>query len=302
MSANSFLEITRSLRLYVPQLPIPLAEQFIRDRYRRILERRDWSALRREAEFQLNAENSIGTVSIVRGQNTAQGLNTAFAATDVGRQFKVGTGSPIYTITAVNVNTQTLTVDRPIGVLTGTGLTYRIIDAYVTPPTDFLRFVTVSDPLMGWQLRHWITSDELNRMDPQRNFFGQPYLLADRMFASGGVLPQYEAWPYTTAARTLYYTYIQRGSDLINDTDIPVWPLRSDVLVAGALADVCRWPGTADEPNPYFQRPEYWKAYEGEFEDKMIELERRDEEIYMTQLQMPNLPFAPGANWLQTHV
>ncbi len=309
--ANTFLEMTRSLRLYVPQLPITLAEQFIRDRYRRILERRNWSATRREAQFLLNAENSTGTVSFTRGTPTITGTDTAFASTDIGRQFKVGSGSPVYTITDVDVALQTLTLNMAIGVASSTDVVYRIVDAYVTPPADFLEFVVVSDPLQGWRLRHNVTAGELMSMDPQRTFFGQPYLLADRMFDvatqanSNDYRPQYEAWPYTTAARTLYYIYITKVADLVNPDDQPIYPIRSDAIVSGALADVVRWPGTADQPNPYFTRPEYWKSYEGEFEDKMIEIERRDEDLFMTQLEMYpmlNYTMAPlSASFIQSH-
>lgn len=305
MAANTFLECTRSLRLYVQQLPITLAEHFIRDRYRRILERRDWSALRREAEFILNDAKTTGTVAVTRESLTVTGTGTTFASTDVGRQFKVGS-SPVYTIAAVDTGAQTLTLDRAYGDTTDATAEFTIFDGYVTVPTDFLRFIYIVDPNQGFRLRHWITSSELSKMDPQRLNFGQPYVLADRMFNSAGTLPQYEVWPYNTSARTLYYTYIKRGADLSADTDIPIWPLRSDVIVAGALADVARWPGTADEPNPYFTRPEYWKMYESEFEDKMIELERRDEDVYMTQLQVhPEdlYPLAPmSTNWSMNHL
>lgn len=305
MSANTFQEMANSLRLYVPQLPITLAEQFIRDRYRRILERRDWSAMRREAEFVLNASKSDGTVTVTRNSTTITGSGTSFASTDVGRQFKVGT-SPVYTITAV-ASTTSATLDRVYGSTTAAGVTYSIFDGYITPPTDFLRFVLVVDPVQGWRLRHWITQDELTAMDPQRSSFGQPYLLADRMFNTATTpMPQYELWPYNTTARTLYYTYIKRPADLINPEDVPIWPLRSDVIVAGALADATRWPGTAQTPNPYFARPEYWKSYELQFEDQMIELERRDEEIFMTYLQQyPSTygSFTPmSASFMQSHV
>lgn len=304
MAANSFIEITRSLRLYVPELPITLAEQFIRDRYRRILERRDWSGMRREAEFQLNDSKNAGTVAFTRGTDQITGTATSFDANDVGRQFKAGSGSPVYSIVDVDVPGQILTLDRTIGVNSNATAGYFIMDAYVTPPEDFLQFVVVSDPLQGFRLRHWVTSSELMTMDPQRTFMGQPYVLADRMFSDGGQ-PQFEAWPYSTTARTLYYIYLIRPPDLILADDIPLWPIRSDAIVAGALADVAKWPGTRDSPNPYFSRPDYWKAYEMEYEDKMIEIERRDESIYMTMLQSfpyNNLSLSPfGANFLQSH-
>ncbi len=303
---DTFLEITRALRLYVPELPITLAEQFIRDRYRRILERRDWSATRREAEFHLNAMKTAGTVAFTRDTTTITGTNTAFASTDVGRQFKAGQGSPVYTITAVDVGLQTLTLDRAIGVITATAAGYFIIDAYVTPPEDFLQFLVVANPIQGWRLRFWITSEELSIMDPQRTFMGQPYILADRMFSSAGLgLPQFEAWPYASTDQILYYIYLTRPADLIQAADTPIWPIRSDAIVSGALADVARWPGTRETPNPYFSRPDYWRAYEMEYEDKMIEIERRDENVYMTMLQTHpygNLPFAPlSASFIQSH-
>lgn len=296
--------MSRSLRLYVPQLPAPLAEQFIRDRYRRVLERKNWSALRADGEFLLNAIKNTGTVAVTRSSATVTGTSNAWASTDVGRQFKLG-NSPVYTITAVDVPGQTLTIDRVFGGATATGSTYSIFDGYLTVPTDFLQFIDIIDPINGWKLRYNVTAEQVNQMDPQRNFFGTPYVLADRLFDATTHMPQYEAWPYASSAKTLYYTYYKRAADLINDSDAPIWPLRSDVLVAGALADVARWPGTTEKPNPYFARPDMWKAYEAEFEDKMIELERRDEDIYTTWLrQYPytEYNFAPGANWLQSHV
>lgn len=310
MPASTFLETTRSLRLYVPELPITLAQQFIRDRYRRILARRDWSGLRREEQFLLNAAKTSGTVAIERGQFEVTGTDTEFGLSDVGRQFKAGVGSPVYTITEVDVDFQILTLNMAVGIADAAAATYWILDAYVQPPDDFLKFIVVSNPVQGWRLHHWITAAELNSMDPQRTFMGQPYVLADRMYniataeVGANPVPQYEAWPYATTDQTLYYIYLTQGADLINDEDVPIWPIPSDVIVKGALADVARWPGTSTNPNPYFTRPEYWKSYEQDFEDKMIEVERIDEDVYMTMLQMfpgPLAPFAFGGNWIMSH-
>jgi hypothetical protein len=153
-------------------------------------------------------------------------------------------------------------------------------------------------------MRHWVTSKELMLMDPQRTFFGQPYLLADRLYTAAG-RPQYEVWPYTTDNRTLYFTYMARVPDLIQDDDIPIWPIRSDVIVAGALADAARWPGTPDVPNPYYQNARLWQSYEAEYADKMIEIERRDEDIYVSmheQWPYSNYRLAPmSANFIQSH-
>ncbi len=300
MSEN-LLQMSRSLRLYVPQLPITLAEQFIRDRYRRILERRNWSGMRQESEFILNEAKDDGTVSVIRKDDEVVGTDTDFDADDIGRQFKVGT-SPIYTIVNVDIPSQTIELDRAYGESTDTDATYIIFDAYVSPPEDFLLFEDVIDIPRGWRLHKNVTSLELNAMDPQRLNYGDPYVVANRIYDLGNQ-PQFELWPHCTSDKVLYYTYFSRASDLINPTDEPIFPIRSDVIVAGALADVCRWPGTKEDPNPYFSKPDYWKMYEAEYEDKMIEIERRDEDVYMTMLQQnEGYRYYPlSANFLQNH-
>lgn len=302
--ANTFLEMSRSLRLYCPSLDIFLAQQFIRDAYRKILDRRDWSGLRAENQIQFKDQKTTGTVLATNGSPTITGSGTAFASTDVGRQFKAGVGSPIYTITTVNVGPQTLVLDNNFGAATVAAGSYTIFDGYVTMPTDFKRLIVAVDPQTGYKLRHWVTQDQLLRWDPQRNFFGLPYALVDRRYNTSGLV-QYEAWPYSTSQRIVSYFYIKQGADLVNDTDTPIWPVRSDVIVTHALADLCRWPGVVDQPNLMFDKEYIRRSYLTEFEDKMVDLERQDENIYMSWLSDTDWygwPWAPlSANFLQSH-
>lgn len=302
MATNSFLEMSRSLRLYCPSLDIFLAQQFIRDAYRTILERRAWSGLRAENQIQFYDQKTAGTVQVTNASPTVVGTSTAFAASDIGRQFKAGVGSPIYTIT--NVVGQTLTLDANVGIASGSGLAYTVFDGYVTMPTDFKKLIVAVDPQTGYKLRHWVTQDQLLRWDPQRNFFGLPYALVDRRFNSSGIV-QYEAWPYSTSQRVVSYYYTKQGLDLTSDTDTPIWPIRADVIVSLALAYVCRWPGTSDQPNLMFGNEPIRRSYQAEFEDKMVDIERADEEIYMTWLsdtEWYGWPWAPlSANFLQSH-
>jgi len=303
--ADSFGSMVGALRLYVPDLPLTLAEHFIRDRYRRLAERRPWAGLRRESEFLVNAAKTAGTVTVTNNSTSIVGAGSAFAASDVGRQFKIGIGSPIYTVATVTDPTH-LTLDRVWGGVTAGTQTYKVWDGYVTVPTDFMRFIAVTDPLRGWRLRHWITQDELIRWDPQRTFTGDPYALIDRRFSASGV-PQYELWPYCLTQRGLPYYYIARPADLVDDDDEPFYPMRGDVIVSGALADLCRWPGTPDAKNPMFnlQNMTLFRTFEAEFEDKLVELERADEDVYMTWYannSWAEWPFAPmSAAYIQSH-
>ena len=311
ITSDNFLAMTRQLRLYVPDLPVTLAQKFIRDRYRRVLEMRPWSGLRAESQFLLQPWTTTpGTVTVTNNSTTVVGDSTTFDSGMVGLQFKAGLGSPVYTITAVADATH-LTLDMPWALVTASAQSYIIFTGYVTPPDDFKWFLVAVDPQQGWRMHHWVTQDELLSWDPQRNFFGQPYCLVDRRFSSSGIsgltagVPQYEAWPYSSSTRMIWYLYIKQGTDLVNDTDVPIWPIRSDIIVYGALADASRWPGTREAPNPWFARPDIWKGYEGQFQDTLVEIERQDEDTYMTWLagtDFGSYPFAPlSAAFIQQH-
>lgn len=282
MAADTFSTMYRELRLWVPELPIFLAKKFINQRYRRLADMRGWAGLRAEGEFLINAAYSTGTVTVTRNSTTVTGSGTAWAASDVGRQFQAGNRAPAYTITAVASGTS-LTLDRVYGGDTASGSAYRILDAYVTVPADFKRFIVVTDPAQNWRLRHWVTQEEINRWDPARTYTGSPWALADRRFNSSGV-PQYELWPYGTSAKNFPFYYTKQVADLAVDDDQPFYPLRGDELVKGALADLCRWPGVPSRPNPMFGKTDLYRSFEAEFQDRLNDLEREDESLYMTWL------------------
>src|SRR4029077_3292533 len=64
--------------------------------------------------------------------------------------------------------------------------------------------------------------------------------------------PMFELWPYQMSARVYPYLYDRR----FPDANIPGWAfppfIDGDLLVKGALADVCRWAGTEDRRNPMY--------------------------------------------------
>lgn len=303
--ADSFESMYRALLMWVPDLPPFLAQQFIRDRYRQAAERRPWSALRKEGEFLINTAKSTGTVAVTRNSTSVVGSGTAFASTDVGRQFQAGLRAPTYTITAVDVGAQTLTLDRVFGGDSNAAATYRIMDLYLTVPTDFQRFMHVLDPKMNWRIRHGMGQDELASWDPARTMAGTPWAIVDARFNSAG-RPQYEVWPASLSERNYPYYYVARAGDLINDDDTPFYPLRGDILVKGALVDLCRWPGTPAKPNPMFSKAvELSRQFQQEWEDQLVEMERQDEDMYLTWLSnnpWSTWPLAPmDAAYMQSH-
>jgi hypothetical protein len=301
--AETYEDLWRALRLWVPQCPAFLAQHLIRDRYRRVCDRRPWSALRAEGEIITNTAYTTGVVSVVRGSTTVTGVGTAWTVAELGRQFMTGGRAPVYTITAVDPLLQTLTLDRAFGPASSAGVAYSILDAYVTVPEDFRYFLVVYDPERGWRLRHWLTQDDVGKFDAARSTTGTPKALVDRSFSAAGRV-QYELWPYTLLPQNYPYYYIKAAADL-GPEDTLFTPLTGDVLVKGARADLCSWPGTPQEPNPLFGRMEIARALEAEIEDRLTDLERQDESLYMTWLSQASWgswPWAPvDAAYLQCH-
>ncbi len=303
--ADTLRAMVGSLRLQCPDLPYFLAAQFIRDRHRRAMSGRNWSFLRAETQILTNVAKTAGTVTVVRGSVSVVGSGTAWASTDVGRQFCLNSRAPILTVTAVADPTH-LTLDQVWPGSSGVAQTYTILDAYWTAPTDFKQFVVILDTLRSWRLGYWVSQNELSRLDPQRSTWQDPRVLVDLRRNAATNAPVFELWPYTTAERNYVVRYFKEAADLVEPTDIPLGPISGDILVKGALADVCRWPGTIERPNPLFARSgDLARLYEREFQDGVDGAEVEDENVMLTWLTdstWASWPSAPiDAKWLQSH-
>lgn len=282
--AETFENVYRQVLLHAPQASPFLARNWVQNVYNRICDIDNWSWLRKESELILNAQKS-GTVSLTRSDATVTGVTAGlFASTDVGRQFRVS--GPPYTILSVDAGANTCELDRIYGGTTDTAATGYILDAYITMPEDFGRFIVVLDPANSWKLRLDVTEAELNLWDPARQSTGTPYAVASRRLSTlTSTLDrvQYELWPYVTSAKRYPYYYNARPETL-TDTDYFAGPLRqrTDIILLGALAEAAEWPGpSSDKKNPYFnlnladrKRAQFMKEIDG--------LSKADQEIYMT--------------------
>ena len=191
---ESYQQLWRALRLYSSALPATLAQQFIIYRFRDIRRDRLWSWRLGQSQIVINAVYNTGLVTTVRGSQTITGSGTAWPTSVVGRQFRVGTVAPIYTVVAWNSATS-IEIDQPFAGTAGAGQPYQILDAYVTPtPADFQDFISVKDPQMNWQLKTHVLQEYLDAVDAQRANTGTPYCLADLAYnptqiAVGSVSP-----------------------------------------------------------------------------------------------------------------
>ena len=123
-------------------------------------------------------------------------------------------------------------------------------------------------------------------------------------------VPMYELWPYSMAQRVYPFIYDKRFPDIDDPNGILPPFIDGDILVKGALADVCRWKGTQTVPNPMYGL-DTATSFDREFEHKVAEMEREDDETYLVDVRyqinawqglgMAPWPFAMGADWAQSH-
>lgn len=310
--ADTFSQMWRRILLHCPFVPVPLAQDWINDRYRLALDQAGlWGGQVAESQFIIPDAYSTGTISAINGSATVTGAATGWTTALEGRQFYVGGQGPFYTITTVDAGAQTLTLERPFGgATTGAGTAYEIAQVYVTAPADFLAFKTIKDPVNNWRIRFNKSQEWLDRIDAARTTVGNAWYFVDyrQSTATGSVgVPRYEVWPRVTNQKVYPFLYWRRPADFSADTDTPMFPLRGDELVTGALADLARWPGTESRRNPNFDL-RLAKDYEQMFEDMVRRLQRVDQETYLSDYIAPGDGFDEGlsdiplsASWIQQH-
>lgn len=311
MSDSTFQELWRGVRLYSPDLPVPLAQQFVNMAYTRALRTHMWSQLKGNDEFYLPAAVTDGTVSINVDATAVVGVSTAFDSSMVGRQIMFNSeGVPWYDIVAVTDATH-LTLDRAYsGGSNLSGVDYEIAQVYVTCPSDFEHFISVLDPAREWKMHFNVEQPVLDSWDPKRTKIGDCWLLA-----AAGPSPtadgtknsyrsRFEVWPRPQDGRRLPFRYRKNVGKLSAAGDVPMWPLKGDILTEGALARLSMYKGTADSPNPYFDLNNY-RFHQETFLREVHRALMEDQEVDQTWVSYADTedwPFAPiDAAYLQKH-
>jgi len=295
--------MSREILLFAPGCPILLAERWIRDRYREVCRKWLWSFKVAEGEFSTPAVYNTGTITVTNNSTAIVGAGTTFTSAMANRQLQVGGFT-------FNINTFTdttnLVIDRKWQSATAAAQTYSIVQGWITPAeTDFQSFLSVVDPSNSWRIRLHFNYRDLDRIDPRRASSGVPTLLSARSYNSSGV-PRFELWPYSTSIRQYTFLYEKAVADLSATSDSPAAPVSGDALVWGAVADLCRWPGTETYKNPMFTPQNYFalaREYEAKFVDRVDQLNKIDQNIYLTDLlQYQEIPWAPlDSKFIQNH-
>jgi hypothetical protein len=338
--ADTFEQLWRRLRLYSPTLPAPVAQSFVRNRYRQLLDYPPggWSFQFARSQFIVRA-SIFGSADVTEYSNVVSVPAADLPGDDstlIGRQILFQGRAPVYTIVS-NPDTSTIYMDEGYGGVTASGLNYEISDIYFVPPSDFARLISIVDPPNNWQLFFDCHTEELNNLDPQRSSVGMPWMLADigwdqqylaKLGATGNgkkadgspivdiygrtqdgaMRPMKELWPRKQTNYVFPYIYIRRTPDLMNDTDKPAGFIRGDAIYEGALADLSAWPGSAEAPNPKYN-PVWYNVHEKKFWNLVTEMELIDKSVMersltwvvsYTRLRYP--PYFYSARFQQSHL
>ncbi|MFH1107738.1 MAG: hypothetical protein V1790_00865 [Planctomycetota bacterium] len=306
MAADTFETAWRTVLMHCPLAGPFLAQQWVKDSYRRACASNTWSWLKTESAFLVSASRT-GTVNVTWNSLTVAGVTMIFVAADVDRQFRVS-GIP-YTITAVNVGANTATLDRVYGGNTVLATSGTVLDAYLVCPEDFGHFIAIVDPAQQIRINLYMSSDDLNACDPNRTNSGSPYAVIPQRLGTTTATDgraRYELWPYQTAQNHFPYVY-QRLPEALTDSSSFEGPLarRSDILVSGALSQAAQWPGFEERKNLYFNAT-LALAKEKEFRTELARLEIADQNLYLTwwvETGYSNYPIASrmGDDWAMTH-
>jgi hypothetical protein len=301
-SDASYEQLWKSILVFAPKTPVPLAQTFINKAYSRILNFGPWQGVMKASGFIIPTSYNTGTVTVTQDSPIVTGLTTVWTSSMVGRQFLVGPIAPFYDILTVDTPTQITLATNYIGVNASTQ-PYAIQLRYVTCPTDFMNFDSVVDAVNNWQLRFNYTQSKIDEWDSRRTSTGTPRILAAAPFTSTGLL-RYEIWPQTTTDVSYPFRYRSVPALMSANTDRPVFPIRGDVIKEGALAELSLWPGLDTMANPYYNLAQY-RVHEDRFWKMVDQLELENQNQNQTAVDYTSdagLPYAPiDAAYIQAH-
>lgn len=211
--------------------------------FRDISESREWGFLRARGVVKVPNAVSTGTVNLTQNSESIQFDTDAAAVLDVFGlnpsvaqcQIKITTQGGPYSIIDYQPG-GAATLDRAYQEDTDAASSYTLLRCYVSPPSDFLRFISINDALRAKPIRfgpRW-TQQTLDRIDPQRSDTSEPYVFATYVYGEDDHT-QYEIWPHPTVEQVFLLEYRKRGvrEDLDTTGSLPD-AISSDLLLARA--------------------------------------------------------------------
>lgn len=309
----TFIDYSNELLGYVPTLSILLAQKLVNRAWRDIRDARRWTFLLQDGVLQAIGQITAGSVTLTQFSNlvscdatAAAAINAAVAVNNppiTQCQFRLATG-PIYSITNWDGTGNNLTIDRPYQEAGGAGLQYLIYRCYFAPPSsDFLRWVSVFDPINFYRFRRdnlSRTKAELDRADPARGAFSTPVWMAAYKNPSTG--PLWEMWPHPISQISYVCLYERRGVDMATGDSLPA-AIPDELLLNRARYHAYQWAMTQPNPGDIDWKTLLLESKEA-YREGLILAKRQDEETFLQNYSEDEAgapPFPVDANYLQSH-
>lgn len=325
-----FIDYYSDLMGFVPKLSVELAKKLVNRARADIYGSRLWSFLIVESQLTAPALVNAGSATFTQYSTTVIGDAVASAAWTglfqpviTLRQIRAG-GGPIYSITAADFTDPAavvLTIDRPYQ--ESTALTqysiyrcyYTPLDANQAPTADFLKWVSIFDPINGYALKLNYTQSWLNRVDPLRGDVGQPYRVVSYKTindTNGDPIHYYELWPHPTF-QIGYRAFYQRGGlDFRLTSDALPSELPTELLEVRARYRAYEWAEANKGTHPELQKTN-WMAMrqalmnprdQASYPALLAQAKKEDEErfqVNFVEKSYPDFRFPIDSDFLQAH-
>ena len=177
MPIDTFTTLWNRLLLRAPAVGPALSQDYVRDCFQQLAERRTWSWRRGTSSFYPHIFYNTGTATTTYGSPYITGSGTTWDVSWVGAQFRGGaipSAFPTYTILAVLSPTSIL-LDNPWAGASTSDLQYQIFQCYFPVPSDFKSFESLTNPTNSYKIWTQLTQADLDLMDPQRVTSGVVY-------------------------------------------------------------------------------------------------------------------------------
>lgn len=280
--ANTFNKIWRSLSMYNADIPPRLIQDWVNEAWTKVYDSKLWSWAVAESQLETILPVSLGDLTLTNGSAAIVSTTSLITSAMVGQQIKIN--SQVYTIDSQS-DSDNAVLDRTWGQASGTQ-SGQVLTAYVSAPTDFYGFVSVIDTEAGRRIWTNIDMKHIDRTDPKRNASGTPTVLADRKWktspSSATTVPMFELWPHASDVRVYRLLYWKVPADFSRSAGLP--HTISDRLIKNyARAQMAKYPGTIERPNPMQSRLEA-ATYMAEFRDDLQDSMIKDDEIFDTDM------------------
>lgn len=220
--ADDYGDIWNSIMLRATLDPLQ-CQAFTKDAFQQFCERREWSWLVKSGAFAPPQLYQTGTATATPDSAIVTGAGTAWTTAMVGRQFRFGIYTPIYTISAVNSATELVLSQPWVGQNTVTG-GYLLYKCYYQTPADFREWLSLKDPQNNFKLHTNIQQPQLDYWDPQRSQNKTPRCAAfldygGSLYGSQGAVGQIMevngSGPAPVATTTFGYSYPSPASYIV---------------------------------------------------------------------------------------